>query len=403
MGEVYRARDPRLARDVAVKVLPEDFLEGEERKARFEREAKLLAALNHPNIAAIYSFEEVPGVSPSSSRHLLVMELVEGEGLDLRIAAGPLPLEETLSFARQIAEGLEAAHEKGIVHRDLKPANVMVTKGGRVKVLDFGLAKVAASGDGAQIDSQLPTDMRTQEGIVMGTVPYMSPEQVQGRPLDHRTDIFSLGVILYEMAGGQRPFRGGSSAELISSILRDTPRPLGELCAGLPHGMDRLIGRCLEKDRDLRYATARDLVMDLDGLRRDRTAPTIPGAPAPRRVSKQLVLLGAAILVALFAAGSFVLFRRAARGASIGSVAVLPFENATGDPAIEYLSDGISESLINTLSRLPGLRVISRTSAFAFKGKKLDPKEIARSSASTLFFSALSPSGARISPSARSS
>ena len=403
MGEVYRARDPRLARDVAVKVLPEDFLEGEERKARFEREAKLLAALNHPNIAAIYSFEEVPGVSPSSSRHLLVMELVEGEGLDLRIAAGPLPLEETLSFARQIAEGLEAAHEKGIVHRDLKPANVMVTKGGRVKVLDFGLAKVAASGDGAQIDSQLPTDMRTQEGIVMGTVPYMSPEQVQGRPLDHRTDIFSLGVILYEMAGGQRPFRGGSSAELISSILRDTPRPLGELRAGLPHGMDRLIGRCLEKDRDLRYATARDLVMDLDGLRRDRTAPTIPGAPAPRRVSKQLVLLGSAILVALFAAGSFVLFRRAARGASIGSAAVLPFENATGDPAIEYLSDGISESLINTLSRLPGLRVISRTSAFAFKGKKLDPKEIARSSASTLFFSALSPSGARISPLARSS
>ena len=163
MGEVYRARDPRLARDVAVKVLPEEFFEGEERRQRFEREARLLAALNHPSIAAIYSFEEIPSSSSSSTRHLLVMELVEGEGLDQRIAVGPLSLEEILSFARQIAEALEGAHEKGIVHRDLKPANVMLAKGGRVKVLDFGLAKVAASGDGAQIDSRLPTDMRTRK------------------------------------------------------------------------------------------------------------------------------------------------------------------------------------------------------------------------------------------------
>ena len=165
MGEVYRAKDPRLNRDVAIKVLPEDFLEGEERKERFEREARLLAALNHPNIAAVYSFEENGG------RHLLVMELVEGDGLDARIATGLLPLEETLSFAGQIADALEAAHEKGIVHRDLKPANVMVTKNGRVKVLDFGLAKVAASGGGAGADSKLVTDMRTREGVVMGTVP----------------------------------------------------------------------------------------------------------------------------------------------------------------------------------------------------------------------------------------
>ena len=212
----------------------------------------------------------------------------------------------------------------------------------------------------------------------MGTVPYMSPEQVQGRPLDHRTDIFSLGVILYEMAGGHRPFRGDSSAELISSILRDTPRPLGELRTGLPDVLDRLIGRCLEKDRDRRYASARDLVADLDELQRNRTLTTSPVALAPRRVSKRLVLLGAAGLVAFLAVGSFVLYGRAARGASIGSVAVLPFENASGDPAIEYLSDGISESLINTLSRLPALRVISRRSAFAFKGKKLNPKEIGR-------------------------
>ncbi|MCM3875683.1 MAG: protein kinase [Thermoanaerobaculia bacterium] len=372
MGEVYRARDLRLARDVAVKVLPEDFLEGEERKARFEREARILASLNHPGIAAIHSFEEIGG------RHLLVMELVEGDDLAVRLASGPLPLEETLSFARQIAEALEAAHEKGIVHRDLKPANVMVTKNGRVKVLDFGLAKVAASGDGARVDSQLPTDMRTQEGVVMGTVPYMSPEQVQGRPVDHRTDIFSLGVILYEMASGRRPFQGDSSAELISSILRDAPRPVDEIRAGLPAPLGGLIGRCLEKDRGRRYATARELAVDLGHLQRDPTSPTKPAAAAPIGVSKKLVLLGVAGLVVLLAAGAFVALRRAGRGASIESVAVLPFENATGDPAIEYLSDGISESLISTLSRLPGLRVISRRSAFSFKGKKVDPKEIGR-------------------------
>jgi eukaryotic-like serine/threonine-protein kinase len=373
MGEVYRAKDVRVDRVVALKVLPEEFFEGEERRRRFEREAKMLASLNHPGIATLYSFEET-----GEGRHLLVMELVEGEGLDARAAAGPLPLEETLSLARQIAEALEAAHEKGIVHRDLKPANVMVTKNGRVKVLDFGLAKVAGSGDGAQVDSALATDMRTQEGVVVGTVPYMSPEQAQGRPLDHRTDIFSLGVILYELATGQRPFRGDSSAELLSSILRDTPRPPGELRPGLPTGLDRLIGRCLEKDRDRRYATAHDLAMDLGELQRDPTSPTKPAAAAPFRTSRKLVLLGVAGLVVLLAAGAFVAIRRAGRGASIESVAVLPFENASNDPAIEYLSDGISESLISTLSRLPGLRVISRKSAFAFKGKKLDPKEIGK-------------------------
>jgi serine/threonine protein kinase len=212
MGEVYRARDPRLGRDVAVKVLSEEFFESEERRQRFEREARLLATLNHPGIASIYSFEEVPSSSSSSSRHLLVMELVEGEGLDRRIAAGPLPLEEILSFSRQIAEALSAAHEKGIVHRDLKPANVRVTSGGRVKLLDFGLARALDAEGGAPETGETLAKL-TQAGTIVGTVPYMSPEQVEARPLDHRSDLFSLGV-LAELKTLRRAHESGASASV---------------------------------------------------------------------------------------------------------------------------------------------------------------------------------------------
>jgi serine/threonine protein kinase/tetratricopeptide (TPR) repeat protein len=286
MGEVYRAKDSRLGRDVAIKVLPEEFFEDEERRTRFEREARTLASLNHPGIAAIHSFDEISSPSPSSSRHLLVMELVEGEGLDQKIASGPLPLEETFSFGSQIAEALEAAHEKGIIHRDLKPANVIVTKGGRVKILDFGLAKVAASGASARADTALPTDMKTREGVVMGTVPYMSPEQVSGRPLDHRTDIFSLGVILYEMAIGQRPFQGDSSAELISSILRDTPSPLTEVKPELPHRLGRIIRRCLEKAREDRLQTAGDVLDELRALRREMDSGLTASLPERLRLAQ---------------------------------------------------------------------------------------------------------------------
>src|SRR5450759_747689 len=196
MGEVYRAKDLRLARDVAVKVLPQDFLEDEERKARFEREARTLATLNHPGIAAIYSFEEIPGSSPSFPRHLLVMELVEGRGLDRMIPEGGLPLSRFFDIAIALADALSAAHQKGITHRDLKPANVMVSDDGRVKVLDFGLARAAepAAGSG---ETEETLQKLTQAGTIVGTIPYMSPEQIEARPLDHRTDIFSLGVVLY--------------------------------------------------------------------------------------------------------------------------------------------------------------------------------------------------------------
>ena len=220
MGEVYRATDTKLGRDVALKVLPAEMAASPERLERFRREAKALAALDHPGVVGVYSVEEADGV------HFLTMQLVEGESLDRLIPEGGLPVERILEIATALAEALAAAHDKGIVHRDLKPANVMVTQDGRVKVLDFGLARMSPAGEPA--DSALPTEAQTREGVVMGTVPYMSPEQVSGKPLDHRTDVFSLGVLLYEMASGRRPFQGASSAELASAILRDPPPALDD-------------------------------------------------------------------------------------------------------------------------------------------------------------------------------
>ncbi|MCM3874942.1 MAG: protein kinase [Thermoanaerobaculia bacterium] len=243
MGEVYRARDPRLSREVAVKVLPEDFLEGEERKQRFEREARLLAALNHPGIAAIYSFEE------SGGRHLLAMELVEGESLDQKIASGPLPVEESLPLARQIAEALEAAHERGIVHRDLKPANVMVSGEGRVKLLDFGLAKVFESDPSSPDISHSPTltARGTAAGMILGTAAYMSPEQARGRPVDKRSDIWAFGVVLYEMLTGRRLFRGETVSDTLAAVLRE-PVDWKQLPASTPTNVRSLLERCLERD-----------------------------------------------------------------------------------------------------------------------------------------------------------
>jgi serine/threonine protein kinase len=256
MGEVYQAHDTKLGRNVALKVLPEAFAHDAERVARFQHEARSVAALNHPHIVTIFSVEEADGI------HFLTMELVEGRSLDRLIPEGGLPVDRILDIAIAIAEALTATHEKGIVHRDLKPANVMVTDEGRVKVLDFGLAKEmrAADPDGTTLTSAEYTQM----GVVMGTPAYMSPEQIMGRTIDHRTDIFSLGTMLYEMATGQKPFQGRSPAELASAILRDTPRPLGELRAKLPTGLERVIQRCLEKSAADRFPSARDLC---NGLR----------------------------------------------------------------------------------------------------------------------------------------
>jgi len=353
MGEVYRAKDPRLGRDVAVKVLSEEFFESEERRQRFEREARLLATLNHPGIASIYSFEEVPSSSSSASRHLLVMELVEGEGLDRRIAAGPLPLEEILSFSRQIAEALSAAHEKGIVHRDLKPANVRVTSGGRVKLLDFGLAR-ALDAEGGAPETEETLAKLTQAGTIVGTVPYMSPEQVEARPLDHRSDLFSLGVVLYEMATGDRPFSGGSSPALMSAILRDEPRPVSSRRPELPNGLSRLVARCLEKRPGDRIQTASEILAELKTLRRAHES----GASAS--VSKAAADSGAV---------------RAEEGFW---VAVLPFKYSGANADITALAEAMSEEVVTGLSRFSYLRVISRGSTSRYANAAVDVRAIGK-------------------------
>ncbi len=270
MEEVYRARDPRLAREVAMKVSPEEFFEDEERRQRFEREARLLAALNHPGIASIYSFEEIPGSSPSSARHLLVMELVEGEDLAVRLASGPLSLEESLSYARQIAEALEAAHEKGIVHRDLKPANVKVTPDGRVKLLDFGLAKIfegdAGPGSSPAITkSPTLTARATAAGAILGTAAYMSPEQARGKPLDKRTDVWAFGCVLFEMLTGKRAFEGETVTDTLAAVLMKEP-DWAALPPGTPEKVREILRKCLRRDAKVRLRDIGDARLDLEEL-----------------------------------------------------------------------------------------------------------------------------------------
>jgi len=336
MGEVYRAMDLTLGRQVAVKILPAAMAHDPARIERFRREARAVAALNHPHIVTIYSVEEADGV------HFLTMELVEGQSLDRCLPASGLPVEQYTAMSRALADALAAAHDRGIVHRDLKPANIMVTSEGRVKVLDFGLAKI---NDPASSVGELETMAATSEGVVLGTIPYMSPEQVEGRPLDARTDVFSLGIVLHEMATGSRPFGGASQAAILSAILRDRPPSVSERRPDLPAGLGRLIERCLEKERDRRIQTARELRNELDAL----------------------------------GSGSGSGAARPTDGASIRrTIVVLPFANMSPDPENEYFSDGLTEELISDLSKVRALSVISRTSAMQLKGAKKDARTIGR-------------------------
>jgi TolB-like protein/predicted Ser/Thr protein kinase len=383
MGEVYLARDTKLRREVALKVLPPEIEGDADRRARFEREARAVAALNHPNIVTVHAIEEHDG------RQVIVMERVEGRPLSAVLGPGGLPLARVLEIAEAVADALAAAHEKGVVHRDLKPANVMLTEEGRVKVLDFGLAKQLAPLEA--LDSTAPTETRTTEGQVVGTVPYMAPEQLRGERVDARADIFALGVMLYEMVTGARPFQGASSADLVSAILREEPAPLAVARPDLPPRFVRLVTRCLEKDARRRLQSALDLRHELRDLADElREAPRTPAGPggearppvaARRRPWLWWALAG---LAALAAVGLWQLprLRSLAPGPGgtpgIRSIAVLPFDNLTHDPSQDYFVDGLHDALITELAKLGCFGVTSRNSVLRFKGKALPMKDVAR-------------------------
>src|ERR1017187_2868897 len=350
MGEVYRATDMKLGRDVALKVLPAEMAQDPERLGRFRREAKALAQLDHPNIVTIHTVEECGGL------HFLTMQLVDGLPLDRLIPQGGLPVEQIIEIASALGDALGAAHEKGIVHRDLKPANVMVSNEGRVKVLDFGLAKdVRGSNLG---DATMTSASRTEVGVVMGTPAYMSPEQTSGRPLDHRTDIFSLGVLLHEMATGRRPFEGTSSAELVSSILRDTPPSVTDVRPDLPSDLARIVRRCLEKDPRHRVQTARDVANEF----RDLARQTPQKAQAPAPASRGVPVADSGV-------------NRADEGFW---VAVLPFKYSGENADLTALAEGLTEDIVTGMSRFSYLRVIAQSATSRYANQSVEASSAAR-------------------------
>ncbi|MEJ2084802.1 MAG: protein kinase [Acidobacteriota bacterium] len=381
MGEVYRAEDTTLDREVALKILPPELAENQERLYRFQREAKTLAALDHPNIVTIHTVEKAAGI------HFITMELVEGKRLSDVIPSEGLPLEYFFDLSIPLADALAEAHELGVIHRDLKPANVMVDRKGRPKILDFGLAKLRHSKDSEHL-SQLPTEVMTEEGTVLGTYPYMSPEQAEGRAVDHRSDLFSMGSVLYEMCTGKRPFDGNSPVSLMASILREDP--LEDLAAReeLPSRLIRILSRCLEKDPDDRFQSARELHKELEELKReeqrkhDEMPQTDLALPRRGASGRRLALAGLVILFAGLLA--LVLTLRPGREPgsdavnSITSLAVLPLENLSGDPSRDYFADGLTEALIADLAKISSLRTISRQSVMRYKNSTLQLPEIAQ-------------------------
>ena len=353
MGDVYLAEDTKLRRPVALKILPAEMGSDPQRKRRFLQEAHAASILSHPHICVIYEAGETDeGVL------YIAMEYVEGTTLASRINGHPMATAEIANFGTQIADAIDEAHAKGIVHRDLKPANIMITTRGHVKVLDFGLAKVREDEEAIGGDD-VSTGVRSTPGMLLGTLPYMSPEQALGHPVDHRTDIFSLGVILYEMAAGRLPFSGSTPGERITNIARAEPATLDR---SVPPELERVIRKCLEKDPARRFQNARDI----DFKR-----------PAPPRSTRFKTAAAVAIVAVVIALGMVLILNRTPRN-EIESLAVLPFTNATNNSDLEYLSDGIADTLINNLSRLPNLRVMARSTTFRYRGQITDPQKIGR-------------------------
>lgn len=371
MGEVHLALDTRLDRKVALKLLPSRFSGDENRRRRFEREARAASALNHPNIVQVYDVGEEEGTP------FIVMEYVEGRDLGAVLSERRVSVDEALGIAAQVADALDEANGRQISHRDIKPANIMITPRGTVKVLDFGIAKLA-SATGDSTEALLDAETETTEGGLVGTVRYMSPEQALGHRVDTRSDIFSLGVVLYEMLTGKAPFLGASAVETIDRILHAEPEAPSRIDEPVPEGLEAVLRRCLAKDPDRRYRTPGGLRADLEGLRRGRAPRAAAASPrgGRRALSRGLAAAAAAVLVVAAVVTLLQVLRPAE--ASIRAIAVLPFENATGDPEVDYLSDGISESLIRSLARLPDLRVTSRTSAFALRDRREDLEAVGR-------------------------
>src|SRR6266516_2906606 len=407
MGEVYLAQDGRLGRKVAVKLLPSYFTRDRDRVGRFRQEARAASALNHPNIITIHEIGEL------NDQQFIVTEFIDGETLRERINRGPLPLNETLDIATQVTSALDAAHKAGIIHRDVKPENIMVRRSGLVKVLDFGLAKLTEKPLTETNDSDVPTLIQTDPQVVMGTVNYMSPEQARGLAMDARSDIFSLGVVLYEMITGRKPFQGQTVADTLIAVLQEEPLPLVQQRPEVPAELERIVRRALQKEREKRYQTAEEVLHDLKSFDAEiefaaklerpatpnasgsidsaarQTAAGMSGESLPRPISSAEYIIteikhnkrGTAIFLLATLIISIAIFRYfhfIDRHKAISSLAVLPFVNVTDDPNTEYLSDGITESLINNLSRVSHMRIMSRSSVFRDKGKEPDVQMIGR-------------------------
>ena len=404
MGEVFLADDTELERLVALKVLPEDLANDAERMRRFVQEAKSASALNHPNIITIYEIRK------TDNTHFIATEFIEGETLHNRLKSEVMSLKSVLDIAIQVTSALDAAHRSGIVHRDIKPENVMIRPDGLIKVLDFGIAKLTEK-KVEPVDAEAATAIKaegTSPGMIIGTAAYMSPEQARGKNIDARTDIFSFGIVLYEMLTGRQPFEGESAMDVIGSVLNKEPVPIQQLFPEVPQEIRRIISKTLKKDREERYQTAKDLLIDLKDVKQDlaiqnklertsepkreeretqilsaTTADVVHTTSSAEYVANEIkshkFALGIGLMVLLLAFAALGYWYFAGRSTKqIESIAVLPFVNESGNADIEYLSDGMTESLINSLSQLPNMKVIARASAFRYKGKDVDLAKIAK-------------------------